>query len=96
MPAFVYLLSLKSGGLYIGACNDVDKRYTEHCRGKASRTTKLDPPVDIVYTEEFETFVQARRREAQIKRWTRAKKEALVDGDLTKLKKLSKPGGRKS
>ena len=63
MSAFVYLLRLKSGGLYIGACDDVDKRYIEHCKGKASRMTKLDPPVDIAYTEKFETFVEARRRE---------------------------------
>ena len=90
MSAFVYLLRLKSGGLYIGACKDVDKRYIEHQKGKASRTTKLDPPIDIVYTEEFQTFTEARRREAQIKRWIHAKKEALVVGDIAKLKELSK------
>jgi len=90
MSAFVYLLRLKSGGLYIGACNDVDKRYIEHCKGKASRMTKLDPPVDIAYTEEFKTFVEARRREAQIKRWSKAKKEALMAGDFAELKKLAK------
>jgi len=51
MSAFVYLLRLKSGGLYIGACNDVNKRYIEHCKGKASRMTKLNPSVDFSYTE---------------------------------------------
>jgi len=90
MFAFVYLLRLKSGGLYIGACNDIDKRYAEHCRGNASRTTKIDPPVDIVYTEKFETFVEARRREVQLKRWSRAKKEALLSEDMDKLHLLAK------
>jgi len=65
----------------------VDK---SHLAGNACRTTKLDPPVSLVYSEEFETFSDARKREAQIKRWTSAKKEALVSGDMTKLKMLSK------
>jgi putative endonuclease len=90
MSAFVYLLRLKSGGLYVGSCTDVDKRYLEHCKGKASRMTKLDPPVDLVYREECKTFVEARRREAQIKHWSRTKKEALISGDIEKLRLLSK------
>ena len=90
MSEFVYILRLKSGGLYIGVSNDVNKRYTEHCKGKASRTTRLDPPVTIVYSEKFETIIDARHRETQLKRWTRAKKEALVAGDMEKLRSLSK------
>jgi len=46
--------------------------------------------VSLVYTEEFQTFSEARRREAQIKQWSRSKKEALVSGDLDKLKELAK------
>jgi putative endonuclease len=91
MSEFVYILRLKSGGLYIGVSHDVNKRYAEHCRGKASRTTRLDPPVAIMYTEQFETVIDARRREAQLKHWTRAKKEALIEGDMEKLRSLSKP-----
>ena len=62
----------------------------QNCRGNASRTTKIDPPVDIVYTEKFETFVEARRREVQLKRWSRAKKEALLSEDMDKLHLLAK------
>jgi putative endonuclease len=50
----------------------------------------IDPPVGIVYSEKLETFPDARKREAQVKRWTRAKKEALIDHDLEKLKLLSR------
>jgi predicted GIY-YIG superfamily endonuclease len=46
--------------------------------------------VKVVYSESLPTFSDARKREAQIKRWTRAKKEALVSGDLAKLRELSK------
>jgi predicted GIY-YIG superfamily endonuclease len=58
--------------------------------GKACRTTKVDPPVALLHSEEFETFSVARRREAQVKRWTRAKKEALVSGNTAGLKALAK------
>jgi len=90
MPAYFYILRLRSGALYPGATKNIEERYKAHIVGKACRTTKLDPPVGLVYTEEFQTFSEARRREAQIKRWSRCKKEALVSGDLAKLKELAK------
>jgi len=90
MPGWLYILRLKSGALYIGATTDLDQRYKDHLSGKGSRTTQLDPAVDLLYSEEFDTFAEARRREAQIKRWSRSKKEALVSGDLTKQKELAK------
>jgi putative endonuclease len=89
MPAWFYLLRLRSALLYAGATTDLQKRYEEHLSGKACRTTTLDAPVSLVYSEKFETFSEARRREAQIKRWSRAKKEALVSGDVTRLRELS-------
>ena len=92
LAAWTYLLRLKSGQLYIGSTTDLKQRYQDHVNGQACRTTKLDPPIKLVYSESFPTFSEARKREAQIKRWTRAKKEALVSGDLVKLRKLSKSG----
>ncbi|MBW2118345.1 MAG: GIY-YIG nuclease family protein [Deltaproteobacteria bacterium] len=90
MPAYLYILRLQSGQLYIGSTTDLEQLYKDHCSGKACRTTKYDHPSELVYSESFATFSEARKREAQIKRWTRAKKEALVPGDLSKLQKLSK------
>jgi putative endonuclease len=90
MPAWFYILRLKSGNLYIGSTTDIEKRYQDHCSGKACKTTKFDPPVAIVLSERFNTFSQARLRETQVKRWSRSKKEALVAGDLVTLQNLSK------
>jgi len=73
-----------------GATKNLEDRYKDHCSGEACRTTKLDPPAASVHSEKFETFSGARKREAQIKRWSRAKKEALVSGDVSKLRELSK------
>ena len=86
MTAWFYILRLQSGSLYIGATKNLKKRYAEHSAGSAGRTTSLDPPVSLVYSEEQESFSKARQREAQIKRWSRAKKEALVAGDKDKLR----------
>jgi putative endonuclease len=88
--AYLYILRLKSGGLYIGSTTDLKQRYQDHQNGKACRTTNLDPPMKLVYSESYPIFSEARKREAQIKRWTRAKKEALVAGDMNKLRQLSK------
>jgi putative endonuclease len=50
----------------------------------------ISPPLKLVYSESLPKFSDARKREAQIKRWTRAKKESLVAGDMNKLRELSK------
>jgi len=90
MSAWFYILRLKSGQLHTGSTTDLDQRYKDHCSGKACRTTQLDPPQKLLYPEELDSFSDARRREAQVKRWSRAKKEALVSGNVTKLRRLAK------
>jgi putative endonuclease len=90
LPSWVYFLRLESGKLYVGATKDIDQRCKEHFAGKACRTTRLDAPISLVCSEEFETFTEARKRENQVKRWSRAKKEALLSGNVTRLRELSK------
>ena len=90
MPAWFYILRLESGNLYVGATTNLDQRCKEHFARKACRTTAPDPPTSLVYSEKFETFSEARKRESQVKRWSRAKKEALVAGDLATLRNLAR------
>jgi predicted GIY-YIG superfamily endonuclease len=89
MSAWFYILRLKSGRLYPGATADIETRWRDHQCGEACRTTRIDPPVDLVHRERFETFAEARCREAQVKRWSARKKEALVAGDLALLRRLA-------
>jgi predicted GIY-YIG superfamily endonuclease len=56
MSACVYILRLRSGGLYVGCAANIQKRYQDHLKGQACRTTKLDPPVSIVYSENYSDF----------------------------------------
>jgi putative endonuclease len=89
-PAWFYMLRLKSGTLYPGATTNLSRRWREHLSGIACRTTQLDPPVSLAYSEPRPTFSSARRREAQVKRWTRAKKEALAAGNPAALRSLAR------
>jgi predicted GIY-YIG superfamily endonuclease len=68
MAAHVYILRLLSGNLYIGATEDLKKRYQDHRKGRACRTTKMDPPVGFLYSETCDSFSEARKRGAQLKR----------------------------
>jgi putative endonuclease len=90
MSAWVYMLRLQSGRLYVGWTTNVERRFSEHLAGKGGRTTRLDPPSGVEYTEKIPDIDAAKNRENQFKRWTRAKKEALVRGDLLSLKTLAK------
>jgi putative endonuclease len=90
MTAWFYILRLRSGALYPGSTGNLKQRLKDHESGRACRTTRFDPPVGSAYQEEVDTFFEARHREAQVKRWTRAKKEALIAGDVESLKRLAK------
>jgi putative endonuclease len=80
MPV-VYFLRLRSGIVYISASEDLEQRLDDHASGQACRTTQLDPPAAFLRFEVFSTFSEARARETQLKRWSRAIKDALICGD---------------
>lgn len=90
MPAYFYMPRLESRKLYPGATSNLERRWQEHAQGRGCRTAKMDPPVSLAYCEEYRTFQEARRREAQVKRWSAAKQEALVSDSLETLRRLSK------
>ena len=78
---FVYILRCSDGSLYIGETNDVDARVSRHNDGRGSSFTASRRPVHVVFTETYDSRDEALARERQLKRWTRAKKEALIAGD---------------
>ena len=88
MPAWFYILRLRSGALYVGATTNLSQLNADHRSGRAWRTTRHDPPVALIYSEALPTFSDARQRESQIKRRSQAKKKALAAGDRTVLRNL--------
>ena len=76
---FVYILECRDGSLYVGCTNNLEKRIIEHNELKSgAHYTKIRRPVVLKYSETFEDFNLARKREAEIKRWTREKKLNLI------------------
>jgi putative endonuclease len=91
MPTWrVYILRCRDGSLYTGCTNDLDARLSAHSAGKGAKYTASRLPVQVVYTEPADSKSAAMRREIQIKRWTKAKKEAFIAGNHQKRKRLSK------
>ena len=86
----LYILRCRDGSLYTGYTNDLDARIAAHNAGRGAKYTASRRPVHLVYSEPVESKAEAMRRELQIKRWTKAKKEALVAGNRQKLRRLSK------
>jgi putative endonuclease len=88
-----HLYILKSVGhpeqIYIGVTGDLGQRMDYHNTGRCSHTSKF-MPWQVAYTEQFDTKADALKRERQIKKWSRTKKDALVAGDMVELKKLAK------
>ena len=80
---FVYIVRCADGSLYTGYARDVSARAETHNLGKGARYTAGRRPVTLVYTEPCDSHGDALRRERQLKRLTRAKKEALVAGHMT-------------
>jgi len=85
---FVYILRCSDDSLYIGETNNVANRLARHNDGIAATYTAARRPVRVVYIESHESRRESLQRERQLKRWTRAKKEALVAADKRALKRL--------
>ena len=77
-PWYVYLLRCADGSIYTGISNDVEARLREHNRGKGAVYTRQRRPVSVIFQERHSDQGSALRREAQIKNWSKRKKEDLV------------------
>jgi putative endonuclease len=88
--AWMYILECSDGTYYVGSTKDLEYRVSEHQSGKGAKYTSRRLPVKLVYSEEYERFVDAYTREKQIQNWSRAKREALINGNQEALPKLAK------
>lgn len=77
---FVYIVRCADGTLYTGYARDPIERAKTHNAGRGARYTAGRRPVALVHSEAFATKSEALRREHQLKRCTRATKEALIAG----------------
>ncbi len=78
MSHYFYLARCRDKSLYAGTCLNLKEREAKHNDGTGAKYTRSRKPVKIIYSERFRTLGKARRREAEVKKWAKIKKEMLV------------------
>jgi putative endonuclease len=76
---WVYILASKSGTLYTGMTNSLDRRVYEHKQHLIPGFTAKYDCTRLVYFEEFANPLHAIARQKQIKGWLRSKKISLIE-----------------
>ncbi|MBI2195637.1 MAG: GIY-YIG nuclease family protein [Candidatus Levybacteria bacterium] len=78
---YVYIAKAKTGRYYTGITTNPNKRIIKHNSGKGSRFAIEQGPFELVYSSKaFPDKSEARKREIQIKCWSREKKLKLISG----------------
>jgi predicted GIY-YIG superfamily endonuclease len=85
-----YILKCADDSYYVGHTDDMEKRFAQHQSGTFPGYTYKRRPVELFWNEAFQTRVDAKTAEKQIKGWSRAKKEALARGDWAVVSELAK------
>ncbi|MCL9809083.1 GIY-YIG nuclease family protein [Flavobacterium luminosum] len=87
---YVYILKCSDSSYYVGMTSNLDKRIIEHNLGKFQNAyTFTRRPVELVWYQDFLEPNQAISFEKKIKKWSRAKKEAIIQDNWEVLPKLS-------
>jgi len=88
---YVYILKCADKSFYTGITNDLERRISEHQSGlNLTCFTYTRRPIELVYKEVFTNPTIAIIFEKKIKKWSRAKKQALIEGRFADLPKLSR------
>ena len=75
---FFYMVRCKDNSLYSGITVNVEERLKKHNHGTGAKYTSARRPVTLVYSEKCDTVAEAMKREKQVKRWPKIKKEQLA------------------
>ena len=66
--------------MYSGITISLEDRLRKHNKGTGAKYTSSRRPVTLVYCERYDNASRARKREEQIKGWSKIKKERLIGG----------------
>lgn len=87
---YVYILKCSDNSFYTGITNNINKRVSQHNTGnKRNSYTFNRRPVTLEFYQSFNDVLQAIYFEKKIKGWTKAKKQALINGNYDMLKILA-------
>ena len=74
----IYIILCSDNSLYTGITTDIERRLRQHESGRGAKYFRGRQPMELVYLENSHSRSSASKREAEIKRMTRADKCLLV------------------
>ena len=79
---YVYILKCADNTLYTGVTTDIERRLKEHNHEKiGAKYTRARRPVSLVYQENYQNRVEATKREAELKKFSKLEKQRLFTID---------------
>jgi len=96
LPFFAYMLRCNDGSYYVGHTDDLERRIAEHQSGEIPGYTAQRRPLELIWSQEFETREEAQEAEFRIKKWSRRKKEALARREWEALRIAAKKNWQRS
>ncbi|MGI8700877.1 MAG: GIY-YIG nuclease family protein [Nocardioidaceae bacterium] len=87
--AWTYILRCADGSYYVGSTTNIEARLYQHQTGEGAAYTRRRRPVVLVWAGEFERISEAFGFEKRVQNWSRAKREALIEGRLLDLPALA-------
>jgi predicted GIY-YIG superfamily endonuclease len=88
---WTYMLQCADNSYYVGHTEDLEYRIAQRHAGTFPTCyTYKRRPVQLVWSQDFGTRVEALEAERRIKGWSRAKKQALIAGDWNKINQLAR------
>lgn len=95
--SYLYILECSDGSYYTGMTANLERRMEEHESGKNKDSyTYSRRPVKLVFYTDFTDINLAIEFEKQIKKWSRAKKKALIEERYDDLINLAKKKFKKN
>jgi len=89
--AYLYILLCADGKYYVGTTRkSLEERLGEHNAGLHGGFAAARRPVTMVFAQHFEIITDAVAAERQVKGWSRAKKEAMINGEWNRLPELAR------
>ena len=96
MAFYAYLLRCNDGSYYAGHTDNLEQRIAQHQAGALGGYTARRRPVELVWSDSFQTRDDALSVERKLKGWSRAKKQALIAGDWDMISQLARSRNRTS
>ena len=91
MAFWVYMLRCADGRFYTGHSDDLERRVAEHQSGAFPGFTSKRRPVELVWSENFQTRAEALEAERIVGGWSKGKKQALIAGNWSLVSYLARP-----